>query len=101
MVVVTVVSCGLLVLWDFRYPPFPDGRDVGSGQQGQAAPGYLFCENFHGFSFLKGILELFHFKGVKISLFLGLGNEPIVHEFKCNFNLSFWAILRSNLIQFS
>lgn len=59
------------------------GRDVGSGQQGQAAPGYLFCENFCGFSFLEGIFELFHFKGVKISLFLGLGNEPIVHEFKC------------------
>lgn len=26
MVVVTVVSCGLLVFWDFRYPLFPDGK---------------------------------------------------------------------------
>lgn len=64
-------------------PRFQTGRDVGSGQQGQAAPGYLFRENFDGFSFLEGTLELFHFKGAKISLFLGLGNEPIVHEFKC------------------
>ena len=27
--------------------------------------------------------ELFHFKGVKMSFLLGLGNGSTVHEFKC------------------
>ena len=33
----------------------------------------IFHEAFRGFSFLEGILELFHFKGVNVSLLLGLG----------------------------
>lgn len=63
---VTVYLVGWVGFLGFAGTPyFQMGRDVGSGQQGQAAPGYLFCENFCGFSFLEGIFELFHFKELK------------------------------------
>ena len=42
----------------------------------------IFREGFHGFSYLEGTLELFHFEGVKVSLLLGLGNGSTIPEFK-------------------
>ena len=39
-------------------------------------------EGSHGFSHLEGTLELFHFKGAKVSLVSGLGNGFTIHEFK-------------------
>lgn len=81
--VVTRVSCRLLFFWVFRYTHYPGERGVGPGQWVQAAPGYLFCESFHVFSYLEGILELLQFKKVKQSLFPSLGSGSPIHEFKC------------------
>lgn len=35
----------------------------------------IFSEGSHGFSYLESTFELFHFKGAKVSLHLGLENE--------------------------
>ena len=43
----------------------------------------IFSESFQGCSYLKGILELFHFKGVKVSLLLGMRDGSTIPEFKC------------------
>ena len=43
----------------------------------------IFSESFQVFSYLEGILELFHFKGIKVSLLLGMGNGSTIPEFKC------------------
>ena len=51
-----------------------EGQIDGRGQP----PVTIFCENFHGLSYLEGTLELFHFKGVKVSLLSDLGNGSTV-----------------------
>ena len=52
----------------------------------------IFLEGFHGFSYLEGILDLFHFKGAKVFLLLGLGmGLPYTDSNALNFNLPLGA----------
>ena len=67
-----------------------------------------FCEDFPAFSYLEGRLELFHFKGVKVSLLAGRGmGRPSMSSTALNVTLSLvangsWSgAIESSLIQFS
>ena len=42
-----------------------------------------FNDCFHGFSYVENILELFHFKGIKVFLLLGVGNGSTILKSKC------------------
>ena len=66
----------------------------------------IFHDSFHGFSYLEGMLELFHFKRVKVSL-LSVLCLPYMSSNELNFNLSPGAdcmpskAIGNNFIQFS
>ena len=61
-------SCKLLFSRFLNTPSLLTRSNGGPGQRVQASPGTIVCEDFRGFSYLGGIHELFHFKGVKFSL---------------------------------
>lgn len=67
--------CRLLV-FRFLYPPGPWLEGVEGRCAGAAPPGY------HSFSCLEGTLELFHFKGSKMSRLSDLGSGSTIHELK-------------------
>lgn len=58
----------------------------------------VFYEGFCGFSYLDGMLELFHIKGAKVTLLSGLGNGSSMHLIlslgaNCMQSRAIWTIL--------